>query len=251
MGLSRDEPERSPDGTELIRHDERVEGADEISGGDADLIEAVSDHVDEHLGSGETVIHEVVSPTVHLDLIPSPATDDRPFQVITTCGMAELPMRPPDALPELSHAELFVLLPADWPIDQESMQDERNWWPLRMLKTLARLPHEYDTWLWTGHTVPNFDPPEPYDASTSLCGALVMPPMLVPDGFAVLERPDSAPIHFLMVLPLHADEMQLKLDRGLDALYDRFDAANLDPVIDPGRPSVAAGGRRRKRFGLF
>ena len=53
---------------------------------------------------------------------------------------------------------------------------------MRWLKQLARMPHEYDTWLWTGHTVPNFDPPEPYDESTSLCGALVMPPMLVPDA---------------------------------------------------------------------
>lgn len=247
--MGEEETQYSPDGTELIRHGEPVEGAEEISGGDADLIEAVSDHVDEHLGSGESVIHEIVSPTVHVDLIPSPATADRPFHVITTCGMAELPMRPPDELPELSHAELFLLLPPEWPLDQEPLQDERFWWPLRLLKTLARLPHEYDTWLWTGHTVPNGDPPEPYDESTDLCCALVMPPMLVPDGFAVLERPDGAPIHFLMVLPLHADEMRLKLDRGLDALYDRFDDANLDPVIDPRRASTA--GRRRKRFGLF
>ena len=244
------EPERSPDGTRLLRYDERVAGADEISGGDDSLIEAVSDHVGAHLG-GDMVLHEMVSPTVHVDLLPSPATEDRPFTVVTTCGMAELPMRPPDddEVRDLTHAELFVLLPPDWPLDQESMQDERHWWPLRLLKTLARFPHEYDAWLWTGHTVPHGDPPEPYAENTELCGALVMPPMLVPEEFEVLERPDAAPIHFLMVLPLHADEMELKLRKGLDALYDRFDAANVDPIIDPARPSVVAP--RRKRFGLF
>lgn len=177
-------------------------GADELSGGDHDLIVAVDEHIDRHLGSGGFVIHELLSPAVHVDLIPSPATDERPFTVVTTCGMAELPMRTPDddEVSDLTHAELFVLLPPDWPLDEALMQDERHWWPLRLLKTLARFPHEFDAWLWTGHTVPNEDPPEPYAEGTGLCGALIMPPMLVPDGFGVLERPDAAPIHFLMVV---------------------------------------------------
>lgn len=249
--MNREESEYSPDGTELIRYRERVEGADEISGGDRELIEAVSDHVEAHLGLADEVMHELVSPTVHVDLLPSPATEERPFQVVTTCGMAELPMRPPDAeeVAGLTHAELFVLLPPDWPLDMESFRDERNYWPLRLLKVLARLPHEYDTWLWTGHTVPHGDPPGPYADGTDLCGALVMPPMLVPEEFGLLERPDAPPIHFLMVMPLHADEMRLKLEQGLEALYDRFDEANLDPVIDPARPSTVA--KRRRRFGLF
>jgi hypothetical protein len=159
-----DDPPRSPDGTELIRHEERVPGADELSEGDPDLIEAVTDHVERHLGLGEYVLHEAVSPGVHVDLLPSPATEERPYSVVVTCGMAELPMRAPDddEVRHLTHAELFVLLPPDWPLYGEALQDERNWWPMRMLKTLARLPHDFDSWLWEGHTVPNFDPPEPY-----------------------------------------------------------------------------------------
>jgi len=52
--------------------------------------------------------------------------------------------------------------------------------------------------LWSGHTVPNGDPPEPYAPNTKLCGALIAPPVAV--------------------WPLHADEMELKLDKGLEAL---------------------------------
>ncbi len=243
------EDERSASGAPIYRHGDRNPGADEISGGDADLIEAISDHVEEHLGLGDEVLHEIVSPAVHIDLLVSPATEERPFHVVVTCGMSELPMNVPEEFPEAAFAELFVLLPPDWPLDQASLQDERNWWPLRMLKHLARLPHEYDTWIGEGHTVPNDDPPEPYAEGTELCCALAMPPMLVPEGFATLARPGHGEIRFLMVVPLHADEMALKLERGVDELYKRFDDADLDPVIDPARPSTIV--RRRKRFGLF
>ncbi|HEX8086843.1 MAG TPA: suppressor of fused domain protein [Solirubrobacteraceae bacterium] len=244
-----EDEESTPDGTRVLRHEVPVEGADELSGGDPALIEAVSAHVERHLGPVGQVYHEFISPTVHVDLLEVPATGERPFQVVVTCGMAELPMRPPETMAEFTHTELFALLPPDWPLDDEALNDERNYWPLRTLKFLARVPHLFDTWLWVGHTIPNEDPPEPYAEGTELCGALLMPPMLVPEGFEVLERPDGAPIHFLLLMPLHADEMQLKLDKGLEALYDRFDAADLSPIIDPARPSTVQ--RRRKRFGLF
>ena len=45
-----------------------------------------------------------------------------------------------------------------------------GYWPYRMLKELARLPHEFDTFLWKGHTVPNGDPPQPYGPNTPAVG---------------------------------------------------------------------------------
>jgi len=45
-------------------------------------------------------------------------------------------------------------------------------------------------------------------------------------------------------LPLHADEMQLKLDKGTDALYDVLDEASLTEILDVDRPSVAPAKRR-------
>jgi len=79
---------------------------------------------------------------------------------------------------------------------------------------------------------------------------LRLPDGAVKDPYYVLERPDAPDVHLFGVYPLHADEMQLKLDRGAEALYDRFEEAAVDIVIDPRRPSTG-GGRRRRRFGLF
>jgi hypothetical protein len=242
--------ERSGSGAPIWRHDEPAPGADEISGGDPELIEAMSDHVERHLGLGEEVLHEAVSPAVHLDLLVSPATEEIPL-VVTTCGMAEKPMQVPEELADEAYAELCILLPHDWPLSHEAWEDERNWWPLRLLKTLARMPHEYGTWLWEGHTVPNGDPLEPYAEGTELCAALVMAPAGLPEEFWTLPHPRGGTINVRMVVPLHADELQLKLDEGTDALYDRFVQSDFfEPIVDPARPSVV-GGRRRKRFGLF
>ena len=48
-------------------------------------------------------------------------------------------MNVPEELAEykLERAELAIALPADWKLDQESMQDERWYWPIRLLKVLG------------------------------------------------------------------------------------------------------------------
>ena len=51
------------------------------------------------------------------------------------------------------------------------------------------------------------------------------------------------------VWPLHADEMQIKLDQGLDRLADLLDEAGIIEIVDPNRPSVAPARRRRGFFG--
>lgn len=66
-------------------------------------------------------------------------------------------MNVPDELAEykLERAELAIALPPDWKLDEESMTDERWYWPVRLLKVLARLPITSNTWLGWGHTMDN------------------------------------------------------------------------------------------------
>jgi hypothetical protein len=144
------------------------------------------------------------------------------------------------------YAELVMGLPADWPLDEESWRDERHYWPVRTLKQLARLPHAYGTFLAPGHTIPNGDPPAPYAPGTELCCALIARPLTLPEGAEVLELADGR-VHFYAVVPLHHDEMELKLASGMDELVDRLDAAQVSEVLNAARPSSV----RRKRFGLF
>lgn len=211
-------------------------------------IEAIGAHIERHLGPVSGVFHEIISDLVHIDVHVVPATEQFPYLRLVTSGMSDLPMTVPDEVDAdvPRYMELMVTLPADWPISQDAFEDERNYWPVRLLKGLARLPHEYDTWLGFGHTIPNGHPSEPYAPGVGFDGAIVLPPVTPPEDFAELALEDGKVISFMTIIPLYPEEMELKLKKGAEALLDRFDAKNIQDVIEPGRVNVA-----RKRFGLF
>lgn len=233
-----DERERSEAGDPILRHEARSEEAP-LAPGNADLIQAVSAHIERHIGPIEQVFHEVVSPAVHVDLYWIAPSRRWPHHIIITSGMSERPMKVPAEMAEWAYAELLVSLPASWPIGMEAFENEANYWPLRWLKILARLPHEHDTWLGYGHTVPNGDPPEPFAPSTELCSMIVLPPISYPEEFFELELAPGRTIHFWSLLPLYREEIALKLKKGTEALLERLDAADITDVIDPARPNVA------------
>ena len=138
------------------------------------------------------------------------------------------------------YAELMITLPADWKTDRASLGDESWYWPIRLIKSLARLPHKYQTWLGFGHTVPNGDPAEPYAPNTDLCGAIILSPVNVPSGFHDLEIPGIKTITFYSVVPLYATEMAFTLRVGTDKLLDRFDRKGVDDVVAVKREDMTA-----------
>lgn len=206
--------------------------------------EAIATHLATVFGDGPAwVFHEIISDRVHIDVHILPATATRDYTVLCTSGMSALPMTMPD---EMEHAEdwqfgeLCMVLPPDWPVTGDEASREENYWPIRLLKGLARLPHDYATFLGWGHTVPNGDPAKPYVEGSALCGALLVPPLWDVDDLFVLERPDEDPIHFFQVLPLTEDEMEFKLAHGVEALLVRMEEH--DPsvfgTLDPARTSL-------------
>src|SRR4051794_18154576 len=160
--------EESVGGSRIYRHDASAPG--ELTAGDEGLVDAVSDHVEQHFGTVDHVLHELVSPYVHVDLHVVMPTKQRPAITVVTSGMSQR------AMPGGLYAELMVLLPPSWPTEgHPSFESDESYWPFGLLKQLARLPHEFKTRLWQGHTVPNGDPPRPYARNTELCGALIGP----------------------------------------------------------------------------
>lgn len=67
---------------------------------------------------------------------------------------------------------------------------------------------------------------------------MVAPPITLPKAFGKLRVDRKKTIHFFSVVPLYRDEMQLKLYRSVDELFDRFDKHGVDEVIRVGRKSV-------------
>lgn len=211
-----------------LRHTRR-ERPFELVGGNEETEAAVVGHVTAHLGPVTSVYHEFLSDLVQIDVHVVAPTPERDFHTLVTCGMSDRAMTVPEGVSSPPFAELVMHLPADWQAADE--------WPLRWLKLLARMPHEYSTWLDVWHTMPNGDPPVPFAPDTGLCALMVTPPLLAPPGFELLTTESGKEIAFHEVLPLHAAELALKLADGTDALIDRLDAAGVQPIVDPGRPS--------------
>jgi hypothetical protein len=229
--------ERTPAGP-ILRHREPVAPSGTIAHADD---ERIVRHLGQHLGASGMVWHEIVSDRIHLDVHAIPPTAARPFQVLVTSGVSALPMNVPPQMPnneEWRHIELCVLLPPDWPMTQESFQDEAVYWPIRLLKQLGRFPHDFGTWLGYGHSIPNGDPAAPYARGTQLCGALILPPFVLGPAFFSVEG--APPIHIFQIVPVTAGEMSRKLQIGADALMDEMDAKGIGAIgpIDPRRPSA-------------
>jgi hypothetical protein len=238
--VSDDDIEYSESGSPVYRHPARQREF-EPAFGDSRTIEAVSRHVGRYVGKVAHVFHETISDLVHVDVHLVPPQPNRPFVTLVTSGMSERPMTLPPGCDAPAYAELLVCLPPSWPLDQEDFKDEANFWPIRLMKFLARLPHAYATWLGFGHTVPNGDPPEAYDPSTDLCCALIVPPSLFDERFNELALSDDKVVQFYAVVPLYREEMEFKLKHGTEELLRRFAAAGICELLDPRRPNVCAG----------
>ena len=155
-------------------------------------------------------------------------------------------MNPPEGAEAFTRAELCLALPPDWKMSEDDFKDERNYWPVRWLKTLARFPHEYDTWLWWGHSMPNGDPPESIE-DTRFTGWLLLSPVLTPEAFDTLTLEDGSEVCFFAPYPVYTEEMDLKLAQGSDEVCERFAKSGVSELIDKSRPNTA----KKKLFGLF
>lgn len=233
--------EVSPGGSVIHRHQQR-EREPELALGDSEAIEAISAHIETHLGEVEGVFHELLSDLVHIDVHWVAPRAERPFHTLVTSGMSDKPMNAPPEFEEYRFAELLICLPPDWPISQEKFQDERIYWPVRWLKFLARFPHEMDTWLFYSHTVPNGEPPEPLAPGTKLCCWVLLNPVLAPEEFAELEVGPDKTVHFLSIVPLYEEEMSFKLEHGIDPLIEKLAEAEVSELLDAGRPNLCRRG---------
>lgn len=228
--------ESSPGGSSMLLHEQAADFAPARGVSDHDPITA---HIERHLGPIESVYHEIISDTVHIDVHVVAPTEDCPNIRLVTSGMSDLPMTLGEGVEVSPYLELMLTLPADWPLAQAQLEDERNYWPIRLLKTLARLPHKYATWLGIGHTVPNGYPAEPYAPGVGFDGAIVLLALSAPEEFDELVVSDDKTIDFLSVVPLYPEEMALKLEEGTDALIDLLSDNDIGDVIEPGRHNPA------------
>ena len=117
------------------------------------------------------------------------------------------------------------------------MQDENWYWPIRLLKSSARLPITNDTWLGWGHTI-GLNAGETYADNTKFCGAMLTGPLGCTDGAAWCTLPDGDDVNFYQLTPLYEEEIEFKCSNGAEPLLDMFNAANVEYVVDIKRANL-------------
>ena len=205
---------------------------------DEKTAELIEEHIEKYIGKTDIVFHELLSDTIHIDIYHVKPAENRNYHTLITSGMSALPMTPPEKFKECKYAELYICLPADWDLSDEGMRDGKNYWPIRCLKALARFPHEYRTWLWHGHSVPNGNPPTPFAENVGFCGIMLLPPIAMDPGFRELQINEEKTIHFIAVMPLYEEEMNYKIKHGWRKLADRFGKYHINEIVDVKRKNV-------------
>ena len=257
-GISKEKPLAVASALQEDENGQRPESEDEH--GDPDTaylseedMQGLEDHLQEYIGEVTWVMHEIVSDRLHIDILVVEPTEERDYYTLVTMGMSALPMHLPEELDIAPYAELMICLPSDWVIrppdnaddatelpPELDPADETNYWPVRWLKILARLPEDYTTWLGYGHSIPAG---EALAENTRLNGFILSPP-LEHDSFFTLTQADGKEVLFWNLVPVYEEEMQFKLEHSADDLFELFDRYQVSPIVDPARPNLIteAGG---------
>lgn len=208
-----------------------------------DEIKIIETHIESYLGKIDTVFIENPSDIVNLSIYCLNPTSGRPFHTLITAGMSALPMEIPSEMEgeASSYLELVINLPAEWKLDEESLKDERNYWPINLLQNTALFPHKYATWLGFGHSIPNGNPVEPFASNTVMNASVILPSVVLPPDFHQLILNSTKEVQFFSIIPLYPEEYKTYINRGLENLLNIFSLNDVTDILNIDRPNVLEG----------
>jgi len=183
-------------------------------------------HYVKHFGLlSESIMHSTDEKTPHVDIYRFPPFQDRHYWTLITGGMSDFRQSVPDDAPEhvSPRTEILLYVRAPQP------------WMFSVLKGLAEMPFDDQTFLHWWHTVPNG---MPMTAKPSLLtNFFFLPPYFEKEGFDTLEIGGDK-VNILWLIPITDAELHYKLEHGGRALEELFSQKELDPVVDESRKSL-------------
>ena len=187
-------------------------------------IEVIDNFICDMFGNYKNVFHEIASPDIHLD-------------VCITMGAGAYKMAIPEKWQkyQLDYAEYVIYLPKDWNINSGTDSD---YWPIKTLKDVARLPIWCNTWLSYGHTTQSDEEGSAYAPNTRF-NSVVLNYAENRNGDIRLVMPSGKVINFYEIIPMYPEELQFKMENGADALFEKFEEKGIQyRVVDINRRSA-------------
>ena len=187
-------------------------------------IEKVSAYIERQYGEYEDVMHELVSPDIHCDIVIVPPTEVSPYYKLVTMGAGAYKMNIPKEFKSTicDRAEYVIFLPKDWNIGADN---EDDWWPMRILKSAARLTVNTEDYLWITHSVQIKEDGSPVAENTQF-NSFVLMPSIGKKGQVVEPLKLNLfgkKVAFYQLVPLYPEELKFKLEHGYDELVGFFE----------------------------
>lgn len=184
-----------------------------------------------------------VSEQLELAVVPGQSAEGVAYNAVFTLGLSAHAM---EGVPDHDwrYAELVMLLPTDWPLELSPSN-----WPLVWLERLVMFPIRQNSWLGLAHTIPNGIPAQPFDDTTRFAAWMLIPPIELIKEFARFRLESGEVINFWTPIPIYADELALKTNKGATELINKFARAGIGDIFDPNRVSIYK--RKTNIFGKY
>ncbi|MDR6966208.1 hypothetical protein J2X31_000201 [Flavobacterium arsenatis] len=202
-------------------------------------VEIVDSHLEKFFADDADIVvfDEIESEIIHRDVYFIKATEEQPYHILLSCGMSALPMNVPDDIDSSEFAEVMILLPKEWNLEYESFSEERNYWPVRVLKDLMMLPHSNDTWLGFGHTFMHEDNEELAEG-IGFNSVMLAHSKELSEDFMQIELENDKTVEIYTLIPLYKEELEFKKKNNATALLEKFDKFGIEEIVKVGRKNV-------------
>lgn len=199
---------------------------------------AITAHIEKYYGKIKTISHDNNPGGVCADICIIPPSIERDYYTLVTCGAGAHVMDLPEELKDsdMSRAELMICLPKDWKISDGGDVWQ---WPANVLRWIAEIASEPDTWIGWGHTIGGG---RAFSRDTELCAAFLAAPQNVKKEAFRAALPGGEKVCFYLVIPIYQEELDYKTAHGADGLSSRLADAGTSFVVDPRRPNTCDGG---------
>jgi hypothetical protein len=204
--------------------------------------EALITRIQSHLGPTVQILRELIPTGPRIDIHLAGPTDQLPFYKLFTVGMSQTVMPAPEELKDCARAELILGLPEGWPVNPEALMDDAHRWPVLLLRHIARIPAlaPKGQWLFSGSLM-SAPTPLATDPQIKFTGAVLLPPLLLPEDDDVVFNADLDPVFLLGVFPLYSEELaHAQIDNAAD-LLEAFDELEVTEILDVNRPNTCEG----------
>lgn len=178
----------------------------------------IEEHIGKYFGSSTLVLHENAGGNMDIDIYIVPPRCEHDYYTLVTCGMGAYKMQAENQPNAMVRAELLINVPKTWLFNKEALENEKYYWILRFLLKTVYLPVNNQLCFGWGYTIGS---EEPLTEGADFAGAILLYPGIFGEQSYSCTLPNGEIVNFYQLIPLYQEEIEFKLEHGLDKLLEK------------------------------